>query len=219
MLYQMRWEVVSQNFGYLMEGLTMTLLISLATLTISAIGGMVLAMMSFSRYGVVRAINLTIGEIVRNTPILVQLFWSYYVLPMIFNFRITAITACLIGLSLYSSAFVSEIYRAGLKAVPTGQIEAASVLGMSDWQSFYRIKLPQALRIVLPPLAANFVQLIKYSSLASVFGVGEITRRATELSASTFRPLEIFTFIAVVYFFICWPLSIGIRVLERRMTV
>lgn len=219
MLYQMRWEVVSQNFGYLMEGLTMTLLISLATLTISAIGGMVLAMMSFSRYGVVRAINLTIGEIVRNTPILVQLFWSYYVLPMIFNFRITAITACLIGLSLYSSAFVSEIYRAGLKAVPAGQIEAASVLGMSDWQSFYRIKLPQALRIVLPPLAANFVQLIKYSSLASVFGVGEITRRATELSASTFRPLEIFTFIAVVYFFICWPLSIGIRVLERRMTV
>lgn len=219
MLYQMRWEVVSQNFGYLMEGLTMTLLVSLATLTISAIGGMVLAMMSFSRYGVVRAINLTIGEIVRNTPILVQLFWSYYVLPMIFNFRITAITACLIGLSLYSSAFVSEIYRAGLKAVPAGQIEAASVLGMSDWQNFYRIKLPQALRIVLPPLAANFVQLIKYSSLASVFGVGEITRRATELSASTFRPLEIFTFIAVVYFFICWPLSIGIRVLERRMTV
>jgi ABC-type amino acid transport system permease subunit len=91
------------------------------------------------------------------------------------------------------------------------------VLGLTPIQNFTRIVLPQAIRMTLPPLASNFVQLIKFSSLGAVISVSEITRRGMELSASTFRPLEIFTFIAVVYFVICWPLAMGIRLWERRL--
>jgi len=95
--------------------------------------------------------------------------------------------------------------------------EAAQVLGLTPFQSFRRIVLPQAIRFTLPPLASNFVQLIKFSSLGAVISVTEITRRGMELSSSTFRPLEIFSFIAVVYFFICWPLSMAIRFWEHRL--
>src|SRR3954447_4799335 len=129
----------------------------------------------------------------------------------------SATTATLVGLSIYSSAFIAEVFRAGIQAVPAGQREAAQVVGLSSWQTFTRIVLPQAVRLVLPPLATNFVTLIKYSSLGSVFSVPEITRQGVLLTASTFRPLEIFTFIAVIYFFICWPLPLSIRLWERRL--
>ncbi|MDB5688120.1 MAG: amino transporter, permease, region, His/Glu/Gln/Arg/opine family domain protein, partial [Rhizorhabdus sp.] len=140
-----------------------------------------------------------------------------YVLPIVFNIRIDALTAAVTGLSVYSAVFISEAFRAGIATVPVGHREAAQVLGLTPLQSFMRIVLPQAIRSVLPPLAANFVQLIKYSSLASVVSVNEVTRRGMELSSSTFRPLEIFTFIAVIYFVICWPLTQSIRYWEFRL--
>jgi polar amino acid transport system permease protein len=101
--------------------------------------------------------------------------------------------------------------------VPRGHREAAQVLGLTPAQSFSRIVLPQAIRLTLPLLASNFVQLIMYSSLGDVISVSEITRRGMELSSSTFRTLEIFTFIALVYFCICWPLAMAIRLRERRL--
>src|SRR6202012_4272980 len=146
-----------------------------------------------------------------------ELLWVYYVLPIVFNVRIDALTASILGLSLYSAVFISEVFRAGIQTVPIGHREAAQVLGLTPVQSFVRIVGPQALRSVLPPLAANFVQLIKYSSLASVVSVSEVTRRGMELSSSTFRPMEIFSFIAVVYFCICWPLAHAIRFWEKRL--
>jgi ABC-type amino acid transport system permease subunit len=111
------------------------------------------------------------------------------------------------------------VYRSGIQAVPKGHKEAALVLGLSQLQTFRRIVLPQAIRITLPALASNFVQLIKYSSFGSVISVSEITRRGTELSSTTFRPLEIFSFIAVVYFLICWPLAMTVRIWERRLAL
>jgi polar amino acid transport system permease protein len=141
----------------------------------------------------------------------------YYVLPVLTGVRLSAFSAVVIGLSLNSGAFLAEIFRAGIQAVPRGQLDAARVLGMSRALTMRRIVLPQAIRVVLPPMGNDFVALIKFSSLASTFAVGEITRKATELSSFTFRPIEIFTFIALVYFFICWPLSMSIRFLERRL--
>lgn len=138
-------------------------------------------------------------------------------LPIVFDIGIDAFTACIIGLTIYSSAFVSEIYRAGIQSVPHGHREAARVLGLSPVDAFRRIVLPQALRATLPPLAANFVQLIKYSSLAAVISVSEVTRRGMERSSSTFRPMEIFTLIGVIYFLICWRLAQTIRVWEKRL--
>ena len=215
--YTFRWDILWTNFPFLISGLQSTLIISVLTLVLAMIGGLIMAGLDMSRYRSLRLLGITIGEIVRNTPVLVQLLWAYYVLPIVFGINMSAFAALVLGLSIYSSAFIGEVYRAGIQAVPQGHREAAKVLGLSQWQSFRRIVLPQAIRMTLPPLAANFVQLIKYSSLGSVISVGEITRRGMELSASTFRPLEIFTFIAVVYFVICWPLAMAIRLWERRL--
>jgi polar amino acid transport system permease protein len=215
--YQFRWDIIPNNIDFLMSGFQMTLIISATALFFAMIGGLLLALIDMSRYLAVRAIGLTIGEVIRNTPILVQLLWVYYVLPIVFNIRISSLAAILIGLSVYMAAFMSEVYRSGIQAVPKGHREAAQVLGLTPFQSFRRIVLPQAIRFTLPPLASNFVQLIKFSSLGAVISVTEITRRGMELSSSTFRPLEIFSFIAVVYFFICWPLSMAIRIWEHRL--
>ena len=215
--YQFRWDVIPQNLDFLMTGLQNTLVISALTLTLAMVGGLVIAMLDMSKFWPTRSLGVAFGEIIRNTPILVQLLWVYYVLPMVAGINLTAFTALVIGLSIYSSAFIAEAYRAGIQAVPVGHREAAQVLGLSPIQTFARIVLPQAVRMTLPPLAANFVQLIKYSSLGAVISVAEITRRGMELSASIFRPLEVFTFIAIVYFVICWPLAMGIRLWERRL--
>jgi polar amino acid transport system permease protein len=215
--YQFRWDVIWSNLDFLMSGLQMTLFISATSLIFALIGGLILALFDLSRFAVLRGFSLTLGEIIRNTPILVQLLWVYYVLPIVFNIRVSALAGILIGLSLYMAAFISEVYRAGIQAVPKGHREAAQVLGLTPVQSFMRIVLPQAIRMTLPPLASNFVQLIKFSSLGAVISVSEITRRGMELSSSTFRPLETFSFIAVVYFFICWPLAMAIRIWEGRL--
>ena len=215
--YQFRWDTVWGSFDFLMSGLQMTLIISAATLVLAMIGGLIIALLDMSRFRALRWIGVSIGEVVRNTPILVQLLWVYYVLPIVFNVRIEALVALIIGLALYQACFISEVYRSGIQSVPKGHCEAAQVLGLSPVQSFRRIVLPQAVRMTLPPLASNFVQLIKFSSLGAVISVSEITRRGMELSATNFRPLETFTFIAVVYFFICWPLAMAIRWWERRL--
>jgi polar amino acid transport system permease protein len=215
--YRFRWDTVWNSLDFLMSGLQMTLFLSAVTLVLAMALGLVLAGLDLSRWRALRWIGVSFGEVIRNTPILVQLLWVYYVLPIVFGLRIDAVMALIIGLSIYQAAFISEVYRSGIQAVPKGHREAAQVLGLTPVQSFRRIVLPQAVRMTLPPLASNFVQLIKFSSLGAVISVNEITRRGMELSASTFRPLEIFTFIAVVYFFICWPLAMAIRYWERRL--
>ncbi|TMJ27292.1 MAG: amino acid ABC transporter permease [Alphaproteobacteria bacterium] len=215
--YQFRWDTVLGSFDFLMSGLQMTLVISAMTLVLAMILGLIIALMDMSRFPPLRWIGISIGEVIRNTPILVQLLWVYYVLPIVFSVRIESLTALVVGLSLYQAAFISEVYRSGIQGVPTGHREAAQVLGLTPIQSFFRIVLPQAVRMTLPPLASNFVQLIKFSSLGAVISVSEITRRGMELSATNFRPLETFTFIAVVYFVICWPLAMAIRWWERRL--
>jgi polar amino acid transport system permease protein len=217
--YQFRWDVIPNNVDFLLSGLNLTLVVSALTLVLAMIGGLIIALFDMSRFRPLRLIGVSFGEVIRNTPILVQLLWVYYVLPIMFNVRIDAFTALVIGLSVYQSAFISEVYRAGIQAVPKGHREAAQVLGLTPIQTFRRIILPQAIRMTLPPLASNFVQLIKFSSLGAVISVTEITRRGMELSSSTFRPLEIFTFIAVVYFCICWPLAMAIRLWERRLAM
>jgi His/Glu/Gln/Arg/opine family amino acid ABC transporter permease subunit len=215
--YQFRWDTVFGSLDFLMSGLQMTLIVSALTLVLAMLGGLVIALLDMSRLRPLRLVGVSIGEVVRNTPILVQLLWVYYVLPIVFGVRIEAMVALVIGLSLYQAAFISEVYRSGIQSVPRGHTEAAQVLGLTPIQSFARIVLPQAVRMTLPPLASNFVQLIKFSSLGAVISVNEITRRGMELSATNFRPLETFTFIAVVYFLICWPLAMAIRWWERRL--
>lgn len=217
--YRFRFDVVWANLPFLLDGLGLTLLISALSLVASAVLGLGVAMLRLSRVRGLGFVAASYCELFRDTPVLVQLFWVYYVIPIVLDIRISAFTAAVIGLSLNSSAVLAEVYRAGIQSVARGQLEAARVLGLRPWQTMRRIVLPQAIRTVLPPMANDFVSLIKFSSLASTFAVGEITRKATELTAFTFRPMEIFTFVALVYFAICWPLSISIRYAERRLAV
>ena len=164
------------------------MLISGLALIFSMVLGIFIALGRLSKLRVVSFASATYVEVFRDTPVLVQLFWVYYVLPILLGIRIDALSAAVLGLTLHSTAFLGEIYRAGIQTVPKGHSEAAKVLGLTPRQTFMRIVLPQAVRNVLPPMVNNLVDLIKLSSLASVFAVAEITRRATELSASTFRP-------------------------------
>ena len=217
MAYNFRFDAVYNNLPFLLEGIYLTLFISGLSLVLSMVLGLIVAVGRLSSSRVLSFVSATYVEVFRDTPVLVQLFWVYYVLPILLGVRIDALTASIIGLTLHSAAFLSEIYRAGIQTVPVGHIEAAKVLGLSRVDTFIRIVMPQAVRNVLPPLVNNLIDLIKLSSLSSVFAVGEITRKAGELSASTFRPLEIFTFVAIMYFMICWPLSLLIRGLERRL--
>ena len=132
--YQFRWDIIPNNLDFLMSGLQMTLIISATTLILAMVGGLLLALLDMSRFLPLRAIGLAFGEVIRNTPILVQLLWVYYVLPIVFNVRISSFAAILIGLSVYQAAFISEVYRAGIQAVPKGHREAAQVLGLSPFQ-------------------------------------------------------------------------------------
>jgi polar amino acid transport system permease protein len=215
--YTFRWDVGWANLPFLLSGLWMTVLISGLTLVAATLLGLAVALADMSPFWPLRLAGYVWGEVIRNTPILVQLLWAYYALPIVFGIEISAFAASVIGLSVYSAAFIAEVYRAGIQAVPTGHVEAARVLGLSQFDVFIRIILPQAVRIILPPLAANFVQLIKYSSLAAVLSVGETTKRAMELSSTTFRPLEILSFVAVIYLALCWPLAQSIRLWERHL--
>jgi His/Glu/Gln/Arg/opine family amino acid ABC transporter permease subunit len=216
--YQFRWDIVfGSNLDFMMSGLQMTVIISAVTLVLAMVAGLIIALLDMSKFPPARWVGISFGEIIRNTPILVQLLWVYYVLPIVFGVRIESLVALIIGLSLYQGAFIAEVYRSGIQSVPRGHSEAAQVLGLSPYHNFVRIVLPQAIRMTLPPLASNFVQLIKFSSLGAVISVSEITRRGMELSSTTFRPLEIFTFIAVVYFVICWPLAMAIRWWEAHL--
>jgi polar amino acid transport system permease protein len=219
MTYTFRFDAVYNNLGFLFEGFYLTLLISGLALVFSMVLGVFVALGRLSRSRILSFAAATYIEVFRDTPVLVQLFWVYYVLPILLGIRIDALSAAVLGLTLHSTAFLGEIYRAGIQTVPRGHTEAAKVLGLSSRDTFTRIVLPQALRNVLPPLVNNLVDLIKLSSLASVFAVSEITRKATELSASTFRPLEIFTFVALMYFMICFPLAMLMRMLENRLRI
>lgn len=129
--YQFRWDTVFGSFDFLMSGLQMTLIISAMTLVLAMVLGLIIAVMDMSRFAPLRWIGISIGEVIRNTPILVQLLWVYYVLPIVFSVRIESLTALVIGLSLYQAAFISEVYRSGIQGVPKGHREAAQVLGLT----------------------------------------------------------------------------------------
>src|SRR5215813_3307705 len=190
MQYEWRLDVVYNNIGYLTNGLGLTLWISALSLAISMMFGLVIAFLRLAKTRWLSFPAAAYCELFRDTPVLVQLIWVYYVLPILLGIRLNAFTAVVIGLSLNSAAFLAEIYRAGIQAVPRGHIDAARVLGMGSFTTMRRIVVPQAVRTVMPALANDFVSLIKYSSLASTFAVGEVTRKATELSSYTFRPME-----------------------------
>lgn len=217
--YTFHFDVVWQYFGYLLSGVQITLAVTAAALLSGLVVGLVVALARMSSRRWMQAAAATYVEAFRNTPALIQLMWVYYCLPILTGINLDAIVSATIALALNGSAYMAEIIRAGIQSVDRGQVEAAHTLRLTYGQTMRRIVLPQAFRQMIPPFVNESVSLLKFSSLVSVLGVADLTYQAQVVSTTTFRPLEIFTFIAVVYFALCTVLSYVARRLERRLSV
>jgi ectoine/hydroxyectoine ABC transporter permease protein EhuC len=219
MTYTFRFGVVGENLPFLLSGVYATLGVTGGSLAIGLALGLVVGLCRMSRRRALALPALAYIEVFRNTPVLVQLIWVYYCLPILTGINLNAVVSCVVALAVNAAAYIAEIFRGGIQGVDRGQVEAARTLGMSHAQTMRKIVLPQAFRRMLPPFVNEAVSLLKYSSLVSVLGVADLTYQAQVLSTTTFRPIEIFTFIALVYFVLCTLLSYGARRLERRLAI
>ncbi len=210
------------NIKFLVSGMGSTIQISLIAAFISIILGLIIVLPGLSSRRWLRVISRIYVEFVRAIPLLPMLFWVFYGLPLIFksmglNIPIDPFWGAIITLAISDSAFTAEIYRAGIQSIPKGQTEAAQTVGLSYAQSMRYVILPQAVRLILPPIANQFIYIVKMSAFASVIGMQELTRRANELVVSEYRPLEIYSLLIVEYLVLVLVISAGVRWLERRM--
>lgn len=210
------------NLKFLMGGMGSTILISLIAAGISIALGLVVALPGLSHRRGLRILNRVYVEFVRSIPLLPMLFWVFYGLPIIFksmglNIPIDPFWGAIITLAISDSAFTAEIYRAGIQSIAKGQTEAAQTIGLNYVQTMRYVILPQAIRRILPPLANQFIYIVKMSAFASVIGMQELTRRANELVVTEYRPLEIYSFLILEYLVLVLVISAGVRWLERRM--
>ncbi len=216
-MYQANWGVIGENLPLFMEGILLTLKISALALVISIPIGIILGLARISRNRIVSFLATAYIEIIRGVPLLVLLFWIFFVLGR--TLQLGAYWSAVLGLAFFSAAFVAEIIRSGIQAVPRGQMEAARSSGMSYIAAMRLIILPQAFRKVLPPLASQFIILIKDSSLVSVISVVDLTLISKNIVATSFRSLEVWSFVALLYFVITFTLSRSILYLERKYKV
>ncbi|MDR6264179.1 amino acid ABC transporter permease [Roseobacter sp. N2S] len=210
------------NIKFLVNGMGNTILISLIAAGISIALGLVVALPALSHRRWLRIINRIYVEFVRSIPLLPMLFWVFYGLPIIFksiglDVPIDPFWGAVITLALSDSAFTAEIYRSGIQSIARGQTEAAQTIGLTYGQTMRYVILPQAIRRILPPLANQFIYIVKMSAFASVIGMQELTRRANELVVSEYRPLELYTFLILEYLVLVLIISAGVRWLERHM--
>ena len=210
------------NIVFLMGGMGSTILISLIAAALSITIGLVVALPGLSNRWQLRAINRIYVEFIRSIPLLPMLFWVFYGLPIIFrsmglDIPIDPFWGAIITLAISDSAFTAEIYRAGIQSIAKGQSEAAQTIGLNYAQTMRYVVLPQAIRRILPPLANQFIYIVKMSAFASVIGMQELTRRANELVVTEYRPLEIYSLLILEYLVLVLLISTGVRWLERRM--
>ena len=205
------------NLGFLIDGLYYTVLISLCAILISVVIGLLIALPGLSSKRRFRGINRIYVELVRAVPILVLILWVYYGLPQLAGISITVFWAGVLALALSDSAFEAEIFRAGIQSIDKGQYEAAHSISLNYTDTMRYVILPQAIRRILPALGNQLVYMLKMSSLVSIIGLQELTRRANELVVTEYRPLEIYTILVLEYLFLILIVSAGVRWLENRM--
>ncbi len=210
------------NIKFLISGMGSTILISVIAAAISIVLGLLVALPGQSSKRGWRAINRVYVEFIRSIPLLPMLFWVFYGLPIVFksvglDIPIDPFWGAIITLAVSDSAFTAEIYRSGIQSIAKGQREAAQTIGLTYGQTMRYVILPQAIRRILPPLANQFIYIVKMSAFASVIGMQELTRRANELVVTEYRPLEIYTLLIFEYLILVLIISAGVRWLERKM--
>jgi len=205
------------NLKFLLSGLYYTILLSVTAISISVVIGLIIALPGLSRNRYLKSINRVYVELVRAVPILVLILWVYYGMPQLAGLSINVFWAGVIALALSDSAFEAEIFRAGIQSVDRGQHEAAHSISLNYTDTMRFVILPQAIRRVLPALGNQLVYMLKMSSLVSVIGMQELTRKANELVVTEYRPLEVYTILVLEYLVLILIVSAGVRWLERRM--
>ncbi|WP_097802979.1 amino acid ABC transporter permease [Pelagimonas varians] len=210
------------NIKFLVSGMGNTILISVIAAAISIIVGLIVALPGQSSKRGWRIVNRVYVEFIRSIPLLPMLFWVFYGLPIVFksmglDIPIDPFWGAVITLAVSDSAFTAEIYRSGIQSIAKGQKEAAQTIGLNYYQTMRYVILPQAIRRILPPLANQFIYIVKMSAFASVIGMQELTRRANELVVTEYRPLELYSLLIVEYLVLVLIISAGVRWLERRM--
>ena len=218
------WYVVNpatpkglSNLQFLISGLYYTVVLSLCAIIISVAVGLFVALPGLSNHRLLRGFNRTYVELVRAIPILVLILWVYYGLPQVTGLTISIFWAGVIALALSDSAFEAEIFRAGIQSIDKGQYEASHSVSLNYVDTMRFIILPQAIKRILPALGNQLVYMLKMSSLVSVIGMQELTRKANELVVTEYRPLEIYTVLLLEYLALILVVSYFVRWLERRM--
>ena len=208
-------QLNANHLLYLLEAARWTVLLSLIAFLGGAVVGLPLALMRLSRTGLLRGIASGYIQLIQGTPLLIVLFLSYFGLGIL-GYKLIPLVAAGISLTLYAAAFLGEIWRGCIEAVPRTQWEASDCLGLNRFQQYAYVILPQAVRIAIPPTVGFMVQIVKNTSLASVIGFVELSRAGQIVNNSTFEPFVIFSAVAAIYFVLCYPLSVAARTLERR---
>ncbi|MFE0019243.1 amino acid ABC transporter permease [Mesorhizobium sp. NPDC059054] len=204
------------HVGFLLQCATWTVVLSAIALVGGAIGGTIIALMRLSRLAWLRWIAQAYIYVIQGTPLLVTLFIAYFGVTNL-GYDLPAIYAAGIGFTLYSSAFLGEIWRGSIQSISKGQWEAAFALALGWRHTMLDVIVPQALRVAIPPTVGFSVQVVKNTALASIVGFVELTRAGQIVSSATFQPLQVYLTVAAIYFVICSTLSYASRRLERRL--
>jgi polar amino acid transport system permease protein len=199
----------------LLQGLRLTILVTVGSLLLSTVLGLVWALLRVSGVKLLSITSEVVINFIRGVPIIVQLFYIYFVLPEL-GIALTALQAGIIGLGIAYSAYQAENFRAGIQAIDPGQIEAAHAIGMGWWLVMRRVVLPQAVKIVLPPYGNTMIMMLKDSSQASTITVAELALQGKLIASATFKNTTVFTLVALLYLCMSVPLILLTRRLERR---
>lgn len=224
--YSWGWFVISPwtpkgqtNLMFLISGLGWTVLLAVCAILVSVTSGLLVSLLSLANNRVLRGIGRVYVEAFRSIPMLVMVLWVYYGLPVVLGIELGVFAAGVLALALCDSAFEAEIFRAGIQSIDRGQHEASESIGLTWFDKMRYVILPQAIRRILPPLGNQFVYMLKTSSLVSIIGLTELTRKANELVVTEYRPLEIYTFLILEYLVLIVIVSFLFRKLEQRMSV
>jgi His/Glu/Gln/Arg/opine family amino acid ABC transporter permease subunit len=217
MSYHFDWSVISSRGGLLLAALGLTFKVSVTAELLGLAIGLFVALVRMQPVWAMRWVAIGFIEVFRSVPLLVLLIWIYYGLPIVAGMDFSPFAAGVLGLGLLYGANLAEVFRAGLQAVPAGQREAALTLGLGRIRTGLLIVIPQAVRIVVPALGNSFVAMLKDATLVSVLGLAELMRTAQTVVAETFRPFEVYTFVALVYLALTLIIGRALDLLERKI--
>ena len=212
----MNFELIEHALPMLLVGAGVTIEITAVSVAIGFLIGLFVGIARICQVKILRIIATIYADCIRGTPLLVQIFLIYFALPIVTGQRVEPFVAAVAACGINSGAYVSEIFRAGIQAIDVGQMEAGRSLGLSWWQTMYYVILPQAVRNIIPPLGNEFIAMLKDSSLVSVIGFEELTRRGQLIIAQTYGSFEIWTTVAILYLIMTLAISRVVAWLEKK---